>query len=109
MSDRYLKIILTVIALELLWIGVKDLGTPLGAQAPATQAAALATPMPVVIKAVEIDSTTRGALPVSSARPLGVEVSGPVKIEADQPIRVEVERPLPVRNVPYEPAARPGE
>jgi hypothetical protein len=116
MSDRYLKAILTVIALELLWIGAKDAGTPLGAQAqpaPAAAAqpapAAAASPMPVVIKAIEIDAPTRGALPVFSALPLGVEVSGPVKIEADQPIRVEVERPLPVKSVPYEPARTPGE
>jgi hypothetical protein len=116
MSDRYLKAILTVIALELLWIGAKDAVTPLGAQAPAPAAQAAAQPapavtmpMPVVIRAIEIDAPTRGALPVYSALPLGVEVSGPVKIEADQPIQVRAEQPLPVRSVPYEPARKPGE
>ena len=33
MSDRYLKVVLTVIALELGWIAMKDGGTPVGAQA----------------------------------------------------------------------------
>ena len=32
MTDRYLKIILTVIALELFWLGVKDIGTPVAAR-----------------------------------------------------------------------------
>ena len=34
--DRYVKTVLTIIALELFWIGVKDLGTPVTAQASLT-------------------------------------------------------------------------
>ena len=33
MADRYLKVVLTVIAIELAWLGVKDVGTPVAAQA----------------------------------------------------------------------------
>jgi hypothetical protein len=110
MTDRYLKAILTVIAIELLWLGVKDVGTPLAAQA---------TPAParVIVTGVEIDTATRGALPMFSALPLTVEITRPVKIEADTPVavsiggplKVEADLPLPVRSVPYEPARAPGE
>jgi hypothetical protein len=31
-ADRYLKVILTIIAIELLWIGVRDLAPPVAAQ-----------------------------------------------------------------------------
>ena len=128
MSDRYLKIVLTVIAVELFWLGVKDIGIPLRAQQPAAAQAAqpgqppaktppAQAPMPVVIKAIEIETPVRGALPVYSAMPLSVEVTGPVRIEADEPIaivtntplKVEADRPLPVESVPYTPAKKPGE
>jgi glyoxylate carboligase len=117
MSDRYMKFILTVIAAELMWLGVKDIGTPVSAQA--TQ------PTPVVIQAIDLDPDDRGALPVYSAaplsvqaerpllvhadRPLPVAVGVPLKVEIDQEVRVVAERPLPVRSVPYTPAERPGE
>ena len=121
MTDRYLKVILTVIALELLWIGVKDLGTPLAAQATrppsAAAAKAPAAPIPVVIKAVEMDAPPRGAMPIYSTAPLSVEVTLPVKIEADQPIaivgggpvKVEADKPIPVETVRYVPGKTPGE
>lgn len=107
-SDRYLKAILTVIALELLWLGVKD-----GAPSVSAQTAA---PTPVIIRGVQIDVENRGALPVTSARPLSVtadrplriEALRPLKIEADTPIRIETERPLAVEQVPAQPSARPG-
>src|SRR4030095_17094987 len=66
MSDRYLRIVLTVIALELFWIGVKDFATPLGAQqaraqapnaqtvpqAPAAAPVATPQPLPVVLTCI---------------------------------------------------------
>jgi len=55
--DRYVKIILTVIALELLWIGVRDVAPPVSAQAPAPAAAA--APTAVVIRGIDIDGRTR--------------------------------------------------
>jgi hypothetical protein len=113
-TDRYLKIILTVIALELLWLGLKD-GSP--------RVSAQAEPARVVIAAVD-----GGFLPVALAgqtptagqnplRPIQIGISGsvaiqtrtPLKIEADRPLKIEADRPLKVESVPYTPGARPGE
>ena len=112
-SDRYLKAILTIIALELFWIGVRDTATVVSAQP---------TPTPVIIRGVQIaDNESRGALPVNilgatralrieAERPLRIEALRPLKIEADVPIRVETDRPLLVESVQYAPGARrPGE
>ena len=116
MSDRYIKAILTVIALELLWIGARDIGTPVSAQ---TTAAQQTTPTPVVIKAIDITSPApnggdpaRSALPVyarstfpvyssqtlkvDADRPLAVVSAAPLKIEADRPLPIEAPRPLRV-------------
>ena len=113
-TDRYLRIVLTVIAIELLWLGLKDL-------APA--ASAQATPDRVIIAGVE-----GGFLPVALAgqmttagrpplRPIQIGITGdvaiqartPLKVEADRPLRIEADRPLKVESVPYTPGARPGE
>ena len=123
--DRYLRLILTVIALELLWLGVKDIGAPVAAQAAETR---------VVITGIEINTgdTPRAAfLPVGlvgsyrnvpavasgQLQPLSARIDGdvnivasaPVKIEVDRPLKVEADRPLPVYNVGYTPRVRPGE
>lgn len=107
MNDRYLKVILTIIAVELLWLGVKDFGTPVSAQAGA---------QPVVIAGVAIKDP-RVALPVVAAAPLVIDVerplpiigAAPLKVEADKPIRVEADKPLSVQSVPYTPGRTPGE
>ena len=121
MSDRYLKAVLTVIAFELLWLGVKDIGIPVSAQAtktpPAAQAPAAPAPMAVVIRGVEIQGQPPGMMPVISPLPLNVSITGPVTIDATEPIpvvagvplKVEADRPLPVQSVPYTPADKPGE
>lgn len=84
-TDRYLRTILTVIALELLWLGWTR-GVPgAGAQGGA---------MPVVITGVRLDHQ-EGVL-----TPLMVQTIGPVKIEADRPLKVE--------SVPYTPSLQPG-
>lgn len=123
-ADRYLKVVLTVIAVELLWLGVKDLGPPVLAQA------GQAAPMRVVVVGVDMRPAD-GILPVAVAgsyrqipeaaramlEPLQVRVSGPVviesrgvlKIEADRPLKIEADRPLRVESVPYTPGVRPGE
>ncbi len=119
-ADRYLRIILTVIAAELLWIGLKSTAVPVTAQATAT---------PVVIRGIEIDGGS-GFLPVAiigsyrevprelrTIQPLTTRVNGiamspadrPLKMETDRPIKVETDRPLKVENVDYTPRQRPGE
>ncbi len=122
MSDRYLKVVLTVIALELFWIGVRDVGVPVAAQQT--------DPARVVIAGIDIAPTFsgRGALPVmmrsndvalriQAERPLRVESDRPLKIESDRPLgvmidrplKIEADRPLLVENVGYTPARKPGE
>jgi hypothetical protein len=125
MQDRYLKIVLTVIALELFWIGVKDMAAPVSAQqAQATR---------VVITGIDIApaATPRGALPVmvrpgdvalrvqadagdrplriAADRPLKIESDRPLAVSIDRPVKVEADTPLKVEQVPYTPGRIPGE
>jgi hypothetical protein len=136
MSDRYMKIILTVIALELLWIGVKDIGTPASAQAPTAQQQAAASqqvaPLPVVIRGIDIINpaanadVARSALPVyarasvpvyssqtlkvDADRPLAIVGAAPLKIEADKPLPVEAPAGKPLRvEIPRTVGLTPGE
>ena len=91
--DRYVKTVLTIIALELFWIGVKDLATPVTAQAALT---------PVVIRGVQLPTGSNEYLPV------GI-VGQPVRIDAVRPIKIEADRALKVENIGYTPAKNPGE
>jgi hypothetical protein len=101
--DRYVKVVLTIIALELFWIGVKDVAPPVSAQAQPA-------PMPVVIRGIQISPSSNEYLPVGVVgQPVRVDVPRPVKIETDRPIKIEAERPLKVENVGYIPAPKPGE
>jgi hypothetical protein len=124
--DRYVKIILTIIAAELLWIGLKDGAPPVVAQAQRA-------PTPVVITGIDVTGPEGGFLPVAvvgsyrriptGAREavdrLTTEVTAEraVKVETDRPldvavqgtVRVTAERPLRVESVPYTPAKGPGE
>jgi hypothetical protein len=118
--DRYLKIILTVIAIELGWLGLKDIAVPVSAQQNQQ-------PTQVVIRGVDLPcegSTDRNcretSLPVAISRttnpvrivaetPLPVDARGIVRIRADQPMIVETrERPLLIQSVPAGTAPRPG-
>ena len=111
--NRYLKIILTVIALELAWLGVKDLSPGVSAQTAAT---------PVVITGVQIEGNSGGFVPVAIVggyremprgaellRPMTTRIEGPVSVVVPGPIKVEADRPLPVQQVDYTPRPRPGE
>jgi hypothetical protein len=130
-SDRYLKIVLTVIALELGWLGIKDLGTPVKAQAPRDNVQTSREPTPVVIRGVEgslpiviqgirMNSRMPGALPiygaaggepvaVSAPAPLPIEAPRPLPIMGSVPLKIQADRPIPVENVGYTPGLRPGE
>jgi len=125
--DRYLKIILTVIAIELGWLGVKDVAVPVSAQqsqsAPSAQSG---QPTPVVIRGIDLPcggntiNCRETSMPVSVTRttapvrvtvdtPLPVDARGTVRIRQDQAIIVETgERPLIIQSVPPTSAPRPG-
>jgi hypothetical protein len=119
--DRYLKIVLTVIAIELGWLGVKDIAVPVSAQQN-PQATS------VVIRGIDLPCQGAGnnsncretMLPISVNRtnvpvrvtvdtPLPVDARGTVRIRQDQPILVETgDRPLLIQSVPPSAAPRPG-
>ena len=112
--DTYLKVILTVLAFELLWLGLKETAPPVSAQA---------APMRVVITGIELEQADHDYLPVGVAggfrqmppryladlEPVEVRILGTVPIEARAPLKIEADRPLPVEAVPYTPGARPGD
>jgi hypothetical protein len=109
-ADRYLKVILTIIALELGWLAIKDATVPVSAQRgePA--------PTPVVLRGIDLRQRevlpvtltgNNSVVPVMSGRPLQIEQ--PLIVQADRPLPVETaSRPLLVQSVPATPSARPG-
>ena len=91
--DRFVKTILTIIALELFWIGIKDTATPVVAQGQLT---------PVIIRGVQMPAGSNDYLPVGVVgQPVRVGVTGTVAIASDRPLKVE--------NVGYMPAKNPAE
>jgi hypothetical protein len=119
MSDRYLRIVLTVIALELGWMAIKDTA-PVPVSAQQNQAT------PVVIRGIDLPCPggaincreeslpvaivrSNNALRVTADQPLQVDARGIVRIRADQPMVVETrDRPLLIQSVPATAAPRPG-
>ena len=91
MSDRYARIVLTVIAFELLWL---MLGGP--SQTANAQSAAI----PVILTGVQLDAAAADAMPV--------RIEGSVMIASPATIKIHVDDPVPVKSVPYEPSLRPG-
>jgi hypothetical protein len=112
-ADRYLKIVLTIIALELGWLAVKDSAVQVSAQQ-------VQQPTPVIIRGVEIGPTNEMTLPVTlmrtnapirvtAAQPIPIEAPAPIRVQEAQPIVVETRaRPLLIQSVPAVPAPRPG-
>jgi hypothetical protein len=134
MADRYLRIVLTVIALELFWIGMSNHATPAAAQAPAasaTKQSAASAPIAVVITGIDIAPAPNGVDParttlpiyarlplgvfstqtlkVDADRPLAVVGAAPLKVEADKALPVDAPRPLRVEVMPAPPGRTPGE
>jgi hypothetical protein len=123
MSDRYLRIVLTVIALELGWIALKDAAVNVSAQKQPSQQATS-----VVIRGIDLPcqgaannaNCRETTLPVSVNRanvpmrvtvdaPLPVDARGTIRIRQDQPLLVETgDRPLLIQSVPPSAAPRPG-
>ena len=120
-ADRYLKAILTIIALELGWIAVSQTAMPVTAQQ---------APTPVIIAGVDLDN--RGAyLPVAilgqprnvpdmarfqpldvnvrNDRPISVSASGVTEVRMSSALRIDTSRPLRVENVGYTPGRTPGD
>ena len=91
MSDRYAKIVLTVIAFELLWL-------MLGFPSPTVNAQSAA--IPVILTGVQMDAAAADAMPV--------RIEGTVVIASPTAIKFHVDGPVPVKSVPYEPSLRPG-
>ena len=127
LRDRYLKIILTVIAIELGWLGVKDIAVPVSAQqTQQNQSPQNQQLTPVVIRGIDLPcqgnvancretslpvSVTRTSAPVrvTADTPLPVDARGTVRIRQDQAIIVETgDRALLVQSVPPTGAPRPG-
>ncbi len=119
-ADRYLKLILTVIAIELGWLAIQGAAVPVAAQRSAVA-------QPVVIKGIDLMPretlpvsviNTNGSLPVTltgnnavvpimSGRPLQIEQ--PLIVQAERPLPVETgARPLVVQVQQAAPSARPG-
>jgi hypothetical protein len=90
--DRYLRFVLTLIAVELLWLAAYGLPAPASAQVAAT---------PVIITGIHLTTPDDNLLPVKVRGTVSISSSGPLKVEAD--------RPLPVESVPYTPSATPRE
>jgi hypothetical protein len=119
MSDRYLRIVLTIIAVELGWIGVKDLAPGVAAQAqpPATRVVITGVDMPPARpqflpvrvepgeRALRVESGDRGLRVEAGDRPLRIE--GAVNARVVEPIHVDTSQPLNVRAV-VQTSARPG-
>ena len=103
-ADRYTKLLLTVIALELGWIAISGVGVPVSAQRN--------EPTPVIIRGVEGAPGKEVFIPVTlvgTTRPIEIVAPQPMKIEADRPIPVETGgEPLLIRTVSDPPAVRPG-
>ena len=132
MSDRYLRIVLTVIAVELGWLGLKDV-VPTAAFAQAQPAAtrvvitgvdlpARTQFLPVAVTgsvrgvtvppwatpdALHVEPGERGFRVESGDRPLRVEMTGQVNARIVEPIHVDTSQPLDVRGV-VQTSTRPG-
>ena len=106
-ADRYVKAVLTVIALELGWLALNDVAQPVSAQAQPA-------PTRVVVTGIEMGVNRLTYLPVAIAG--GVtngQVQQPATLRIDttqQPLRVDVPSPIDVRTVggvQIEPGERP--
>src|ERR1041384_5027353 len=115
MADRYLKIILTIIALELGWLAVNQGTSPVAAQGNAT---------PVILRGIDL-GTTDAYLPVGvvgayrqvpptqistmERMTVRVDASAPLNVRTIAPVEIDSRRPVRVENVGYTLGQKPGE
>lgn len=102
-ANRYLNVVLTVIAIELGWIGFSRVGTPVSAQQTAQPVVITGVQMPegdmlpVTVRGVDLRNRNE-FLPVGLYGQVG-QVPGPgrfepIDIRTRVPIKVDVDRPL---------------
>jgi hypothetical protein len=84
-TDRYLKFILTVIALELLWLGLKE---------SAPRVLAQQQPAPVVITGFQLGKQVYTALPVAVVGGIGKPLPSATDLPFLEPLRVRVPDPV---------------
>ena len=104
--DRYLKIILTVIAIELGWLSVKDLAVPVSAQQ--TQQNQQTQPLTgVVIRGIDLPcggntiNCRETSLPVSVTRttaPMRITVDTPLPVDARGTVRIRQDQAIGTGN-----------
>ena len=116
-TDRYLKAILTLIAIELGWLAFNQAATPVTAQA-ATPVVITGIALPTGRGYIPVGVVGQARLPDRTLLPVDmtirndrvpVSVSGIVDMRPIGAIKIEADRPLKVENVGYTPAQRPGE
>jgi hypothetical protein len=115
MTDRYLKIILTIIALELGWIGFNQTMPPVSAQGNAT---------PVILRGIDLGSPDAylpvgvvgayrqvppSAIPTMDRLTVRVDASAPLNVRTIAPVEIDNRKPIKVENVGYTPGQKPGE
>lgn len=106
-ADRYVKAVLTVIAVELGWLALASVGQPVAAQAQPA-------PTRVVITGIELGTNRLTYLPIGIAGGVNhSQVQQPATLRIDtsqQPLRVDLPSPIDVRTVggvQIEPGQRP--
>ena len=78
-ANRYLNVVLTIIAVELGWLAISQLGVPVSAQQAPTR---------VVLTGIELNSDE--SLPVVLRR-----ADVPIRLDSSQPLRIQ--EPVTVR------------
>jgi len=114
MADRYLKIVLTIIALELGWIGFNQTMPSVSAQGNATSvilrgidlAADAYLPVGVVGAYRQVPPS---AIPTMDRLTVRVDASAPLNVRTIAPVEIDNRRPVRVENVGYTPGQKPGE
>jgi hypothetical protein len=115
MADRYLRIILTIIALELGWIGLNQTMAPVAAQANAT---------PVILRGIDLGNSDAylpvgvigayrqvppTAIPTMERLTVRVEAGATLNVRTVAPVEIDNRKPVKVENVGYTPGQKPGE
>jgi hypothetical protein len=113
--DNYTRAVLTVIALSLVYLCVREAAPRVSAQdAPtrvvitgvAMEPSGSPTVLPVgIVGEMRLAGATFSALPV---QPVRVRIAEPVEIHTTRPIKVQADEPLPVRAIREPGTQRPG-